>query len=164
MQFYDELVHGKESDAKATAVPSKPLNTKIKFSDSDSSSDEEDDAHVEEPNDCPQDQGDLQTRKDKEDVPALLHDGEELEVAELANDREDVPSKKQRVDADAPKVVNMENSKSEDKPIDELIEEELKELGDRNKVNFNLNITYKLSYAVAMLICSENAKMIRSGS
>ncbi|XP_074585332.1 uncharacterized protein LOC141841110 [Curcuma longa] len=134
--FYEELVHGKESDAKSSAVPSKPLNTKIKFSDSDSSSDEEDDPHVEEPTARPQDQGDLQTRKDKEDAPALLHDGEELEVSELPNEREDLPSKKQRVDADAPKVDNMENSKPEDKPIDELIEEELKELGDRNKRHF----------------------------
>ncbi|XP_042409706.1 THUMP domain-containing protein 1 homolog [Zingiber officinale] len=126
--FYEELVHGKESDVKSSDVPSKPLNTKIKFSDSDSSSDEEDDAHAEEPTACPQDQEDLQTRKDKEDTPAVPHDGEELEIPEHANEREEIPSKKQRVDADA--------RKQEDKPIDELIEEELKELGDRKKRHF----------------------------
>ncbi|KAJ4972258.1 hypothetical protein NE237_005357 [Protea cynaroides] len=40
--FYEELVHGEDYGAKCVAVPNKPLNKIIKFSDSDSSSEEDD--------------------------------------------------------------------------------------------------------------------------
>ncbi|RRT84044.1 hypothetical protein B296_00016016 [Ensete ventricosum] len=134
--YYEELVHGKKSDVKCSAVPSKPLNKIIKFRDSDSSSDEDEDSpHADESDASLRDHGDLQTKKVKEDA-SPSHE-EEPEMQKPAEETEDLPSKKQRVNTCAAKVENVECTQTDDKPIDELIEDELRELGDRNKVGFH---------------------------
>ncbi|XP_059430280.1 uncharacterized protein LOC132163920 isoform X2 [Corylus avellana] len=46
--FYEELLHGKDSDVKLAELPNKPLNKKIKFSDSESSSSDDDEEEEEE--------------------------------------------------------------------------------------------------------------------
>ncbi|WOL13671.1 hypothetical protein Cni_G22444 [Canna indica] len=121
--FYEELVHGKDLDAKSSTVPSKPLNKIIKFSDSDSSDEEDDATHVEEPA--------VSEENRKVEEEARPHDGEETKLSKIAEQGEQLPSKKQRLEVD-----NIEGVENDDKPIDELIEDELKELGDRNKRHF----------------------------
>ncbi|CAL9146540.1 uncharacterized protein LOC135598336 [Musa acuminata AAA Group] len=133
--YYEELVHGKKSVVKCGAVPSKPLNKIIKFRDSDSSSDEDEDSpHADESDASLRDHGDLQTKKVKEDA-SPSHE-KEPEMQKPAEESEDLPSKKQRVNTCAAKMENVESTKTDDKPIDELIEDELRELGDRNKRHF----------------------------
>ncbi|THU63354.1 hypothetical protein C4D60_Mb01t14900 [Musa balbisiana] len=132
--YYEEIVHGKKSDVKSGALPSKPLNKIIKFRDSDSSSDEDEDSHADESDASLRDHGDLQTKKVKEDA-SPSHE-KEPEMQKSAEESEDLPSKKQRVNTCAAKMDNVECTKTDDKPIDELIEDELRELGDRNKRHF----------------------------
>ncbi|KAJ0978903.1 hypothetical protein J5N97_014377 [Dioscorea zingiberensis] len=105
--FYEELLHGKDSSTKCMSIPSKPLNKITKFKDSDSSSDEDDSSQ-------PNDQN----------------------VEKSAEEREESTVKKQRLEVDSSNCENTDSDKAKDKPIDDLIEDELKELGDRNKRHF----------------------------
>ncbi|KAK1278600.1 hypothetical protein QJS04_geneDACA023855 [Acorus gramineus] len=106
--FYEELVQIPNS--APTNVTNKHTNKVIKFTDTDSS--------------------------DEDDESPPKKEGVDLQNE--ANDTEDAPSKKQRVDveADEPKCETANHEKSEAKPIDELIEDELKELGDKKKRHF----------------------------
>ncbi|XP_010938646.1 uncharacterized protein [Elaeis guineensis] len=134
--FYEELVNGKDSGAKCRTVPMKPLNKKIKFKDSDSSSDEDEAApHVEE--------SDTEKKAaESEDTPSKeqLEDGvpckEGSDAEKHVEENEELPSKKPRLETDTSKHDHTESDKVTDKPIDELIEDELQELGDRNKRHF----------------------------
>lgn len=134
--FYEELVNGKNSSAKCETVPNKPLNKIIKFKDSDSSSDEDEAAphreeSVTEKNAA--ESADTPSKEQQEDVAPCK---EELDTEKHVEENEEFPSKKQRLETDASKCEHAESDKSNDKPIDELIDDELRELGDRNKRHF----------------------------
>ena len=169
LQFFDELVHGKDSGVDLSTLPNKPLNKKIKFSYSDSGSDDDGDDGI----DGEEDKSDLQREndvndenpsnekshlpgnddvsnenqvKEKEDDKTL--DGNENQEndanGEKADDNTEDGNENQEVDAEEPSAkkqcletdasTHIIHKKTEEKSIDKLIEAELQELGDRNKV------------------------------
>lgn len=152
-QFYEELVHGKDSGVKLSELPNKPLNKKIKFSYSESSSSGGDDDEEEDEGQIISDtsQNNLASHPNaiNEEPDPHIKDGmhHENQTEEKANgieadgdkhenqpeETEEAPAKKQCLETDALKHVIHE--KVEDKSIDRLIEAELKELGDKNKVS-----------------------------
>ena len=177
-QFYEELVHAKDSGVKLAELPNKPSNKKIKFSYSDSSgSDDDDDEEDEEEDDKSDTRGDdTASHKDvinqesnpqdainQESDPHTKDDvnhGNQTEEKDNDNDgdgkndenqpdndnngdgknhenqpkeTEEPPTKKQCVETVATKSVI--HAKVEEKSIDKLIEAELEELGDKNKVS-----------------------------
>ncbi|KAG7022095.1 THUMP domain-containing protein 1-like protein [Cucurbita argyrosperma subsp. argyrosperma] len=167
--FFDEFVHGKGSGVKLTELADKPLNKKIKFSDSESSgSDDDDDGEEEEEevgdenedenkevpeeeskSKSPKEQNDPCNENKTTDVPDT-HQGDivatESRTEEKSNDNEkdikcpevpseeveEPPKKKHCIEADASKSIVKEKEKS----IDQLIEAELQELGDKSKRRF----------------------------
>lgn len=176
LQFFEELIHGKESGVELSMLPNKPLNKKIKFSYSDSGSDDDgDDNDVDDDDiDDDEDKSDLQKENDvNDDNPStekshpqrnddLSHENQNKEKADdktqdgngnpendangekaddnteagnenLEVDTEEPSAKKQCLETDASTRIIPE--KTEAIPIDKLIEAELQELGDRNKVN-----------------------------
>lgn len=151
MQFYEELVGGEHSSVKE--LPSKPLNKKITFADSDSSSseDDDDDDNVEEE----QQEGDeakadkkpkLDTFNDDnvgldggaggESDPCKVDEPHTQALDKHSEGKGDIDNiKTTEVIADElPAVKECSKTNVEEKSIDKLIEEELKELGDKNKV------------------------------
>ncbi|CAO2146961.1 unnamed protein product [Urochloa humidicola] len=153
--FYEDLVDGKGSDEKPKGIPEKPLNKKITFEDSDSSDDEDEDHSGEEADNgngngaeevetapAEQQQEVLDTS-----VPASKDDDEQAGTAEEPREKkqrvEDPPvseQTEQKASADEPKESADKPKESSDKPkessernIDDLIDEDLKELGDRKK-------------------------------
>lgn len=156
MQFYEELVLGNDSGIKLAELPRKPLNKKIKFLSSDSSSSDEDENDDQE--DDKEDNksasnkiddasngnartGTFDSHKNDDDVCAENHtvvepnDNKEVSKNDenRANEAEDPPAKKQCIETNASKSVILD--KVEEKSIDKLIEAEIKELGDTNKVS-----------------------------
>ncbi|XP_057762125.1 uncharacterized protein LOC130982238 [Arachis stenosperma] len=155
--FYEELVHGENPGAKG--LPNKPMNTKITFADSDSSSSDDDAEQQEE-----EEKGDktlITEGKDNDDGDANCGNGAEgksdapkiddLEPkiddsnadpvdkadddkGEVENKADEPPAMNQCSKTDAPTCNSKE--KGEQKSIDRLIEEELEELGDKNKRRF----------------------------
>ncbi|KAF6151075.1 hypothetical protein GIB67_042410 [Kingdonia uniflora] len=123
--FLEELVDGGDSGTKCKSELSKPLNKITKFSDSDSDSSSDD---------------------EKESNPQ----NEEQTEHENTDDMKETPLKKQCLDTKISKCENVVSDKRE-KPIDELIEAELKDLKDRSKHN-DLQIPIKL--------CSDPSKPI----
>ncbi|KAJ6831479.1 THUMP domain-containing protein 1-like protein isoform X2 [Iris pallida] len=145
--FYEELVFGKDS-TKSKTVPSKPMNKITKFEDSDSSGDEDEDdsrqkeeaeekevvdEHAEKSEATPEKSED--TPEKSEDTPKKSEDTPE-QSEDTPEKSEDTPAKKRRLEADAPTSDTTYCGKSKDKSIDDLIEDELKEMGDRNKRHF----------------------------
>ena len=154
MQFYEELVHGANSGVKE--LPKRPLNTKITFADSDSSSsdDEEDDEEKEEEvKEGDEEKGEKKHKTDVSNDDDASHDnGAEgksntpkiddphSEAEDNANDNkgdienkaDELPAMKQCCKTDVPTCDSKD--KVEQISIDRLIEAELKELGDKNKV------------------------------
>ncbi|XP_072961535.1 uncharacterized protein [Typha angustifolia] len=131
--FYDELVHGNNSTAKSTNSPNKPLNKIIKFKDSDSSSDE-DEAPVKEELEVENhaDKGVLETKQQEDScIPQIS----EPDTGKHSEESENLQVKKQRVEK-GPSQCEHGESKADDKHIDDLIKDELKELKDRNKRHF----------------------------
>jgi tRNA acetyltransferase TAN1 len=139
-QFYDELVQGKDSDVKLAELPNKPLNKKIKFSDSESSSSDDDEEEEEGKEDkedkskldtCRDDIGSHKVATNQEPPPHTkdeVHHANQTE--EKTNDiegngknhenqpreTEEPPTKKQCLGTDALKCVI--NEKVEEKSID----------------------------------------------
>lgn len=134
VQFYEELMNGKDSSAKCRTVPSKPLNKIIKFKDSDSSSDEDEAAPRGEESDTEKNAAESKDTPSKERQEDVAPSKEELDTEKQVEENEELPSKKQRLETDTSKQDHTKSDESNDKPIDELIEDELQELGDRNKV------------------------------
>ncbi|KAI8526133.1 hypothetical protein RHMOL_Rhmol13G0285100 [Rhododendron molle] len=154
-KFYEELVTRKASGIKCGQLANKPLNRNTKSTYSDSSSSDEDDDD---------DSNDIETndQKDKEkdnDEPESHADGDaNLEnclnidsiphkLEDKDNNKEDAtcdesravegdvpPAKKQCIEANAFEGWNVITNKME-KSVDRLIEVELEELGDKNKVS-----------------------------
>ena len=159
LQFYEELVDGEHSSVKE--LPSKPLNKKITFADSDSSSsdDDDDDDEEEEVQEGDEEKGDKKPKLDTSNDDNTSHDDgvpeksdphkvDEPHTQEVdetcdnkgANDNlkttkgtaDGLPAVKQCCKTNVP-ACNF-SDKVEQKSIDKLIEEEFKELGDKNKV------------------------------
>ena len=156
LQFYEDLVDGKGSDDKPKGIPDKPLNKKIKFEDSDSSDDEDEDHSGEEAdngNGNDVEKGETAPAEQQQEVLNTSVPGSKDGV-EQASTAEEPKEKKQRVEdtpvseqpeqketADELKESSDKPKESTDKPkesgernIDDLIDEDLKELGDRKKV------------------------------
>ena len=152
LQFYEELVLGKDSDGKP-AVPSKPLNKKIKFSysysdEEEDEEDEEEDEEREENSAATSKEGDASNEKaesekldpnEKDDSPENGKEGEPSDDKEVdkthegqENASEEPPAKKQCLERDVPKVTP---DKVEEKSVDKLIEAEVRELADKSKVS-----------------------------
>ncbi|KAH1157081.1 hypothetical protein GYH30_029730 [Glycine max] len=155
--FYEELVDGEHSSVKE--LPSKPLNKKITFADSDSSSsDDDDDDEEEEVQEGDEEKGDKKPKLDTSNDDNTSHDDgvpeksdphkvDEPHTQEVdetcdnkgANDNlkttkgtaDGLPAVKQCCKTNVP-ACNF-SDKVEQKSIDKLIEEEFKELGDKNK-------------------------------
>lgn len=152
LQFLEELVLGKDADGKPGKIPSKPQNKKITFSYSDSS-DSDDDSDRNEDSESAKDENksdppnkDDDAGNEKSEIPNPDKDNDasnenkteaEPEVTEtkgVENEAEEPPAKKQCVEGDVPKVVIPK--KPEEKSVDRLIEEEIKQLGNKNTVSF----------------------------
>ncbi|KAG8090687.1 hypothetical protein GUJ93_ZPchr0011g27827 [Zizania palustris] len=129
--FYEDLVDGKGLTEKSKSVPDKPLNKKIKFEDSDSSDDDEDhsgevadDANNSEKSEA------MPSEQQKEALgTSVLASKDNEDQADTADESK---PKKLRVE-DPPLSEQTEPKESNDKPIDDLIDEDLKHLGDRKK-------------------------------
>lgn len=173
LQIYEDQVDGKGSDEKPKGIPDKPLNKKIKFEDSDSS-DEEDEEHSDEEaddgngNDAEKNEtapAEQQQEAHDPSVPASKDDEEQAGTAEEPKEKkqrvEDPPvseQTEQKEVADEPKESTDKPKESIDKPkeaseknIDDLIDEDLKELGDRKKVCLLSCCNYSSRY---MLQCT----------
>ena len=169
-QFFEELVHGKDSATNVSEAPSKPMNKKITFSYSDSSSSDDDDDNKKEegenkepvedkevdneenkPDTCTGDDGshDNQVSEtsglEKKDSALCENKPEEDSKDDKAGtiskdvsekEVEEPPAKKQCLGTDSSKRIP---DKVEEKSIDRLIEDELQELKDKNKVSFNIS-------------------------
>jgi len=70
-----------------------------------------------------------ETEEGSEDKPA------QKQCAETEEESEDKPAKKQCIEADA-KCETKDSGNAKNKSIDDLIEDELKEMGERNKLSF----------------------------
>ncbi|KAL6654818.1 hypothetical protein ACP70R_008283 [Stipagrostis hirtigluma subsp. patula] len=185
--FYEDLVDGKGANEKLKSIPDKPQNKKIKFEDSDSS-DEEDDNHsgedagngndVEKGETAPSEQqqevlgttanaskeneeqaDNADSKENEEPADNASKENEEpadkasKENEEQADNADESKPKKQRVEdppvpeqteqkestdkpkesTDKPKESDGKPKESREKNIDDLIDEDLKELGDRKK-------------------------------
>ena len=189
LQFFEELVHGKDSGVKLSMLPNKPMNKKIKFSYSDSGSDDDDDDIDDE-----EDKSDLHREKDandenpsnekshpqknddvcrenqnKEKADDKTQDGNENQEndadGEKADKNTEDGNENQEVDAEEPSAkkqcletdasTHIIHEKTEEKSIDKLIEAELQELGDRNKVKLAEPLKF------ASLFCSFLIYMFR---
>jgi len=152
MQFYEELVGGERSSVKE--LPSKPLNKKITFADSDSSGSEDDDdddnAEEEERQEEDEAKADkkpkLDTLKDEnvgldggtggESDPCKVDEPHTQALDKLSEGKGDIDNIKtaEAVVDELPAVKECSKTNVVEKSIDKLIDEELKELGDKNKV------------------------------
>lgn len=130
--FYEELVHG--SSVKFTTISSKPVNKIIKFKDSDSSSDEEgppaEDNETEELEEESKKSVEIEDEKKEGDTPQR----EDNHVEKYTEETDCTLAKRQCLEKVSPAPETVVVTKN--KPIDELIEDELSELGDRKKRHF----------------------------
>ncbi|KAK3023200.1 hypothetical protein RJ639_043665 [Escallonia herrerae] len=152
--FYEELVHGANSDVKHAALPDKPSNKKIKFTYSDEEEEEDDD-------DADDQKGDsagkeksntfVDSSANQESLTIEKTQGHKEEGISCASqvkatpddDKEGKSDENQEVQAEdqpAKKLSTCDKvicDKKEEKSIDKLIEAELEELKDRSKRRFN---------------------------
>ncbi|KAF5184642.1 Thump domain-containing protein [Thalictrum thalictroides] len=132
--FYEQLVDDEESDFKHAAMPNKPLNKKIKFSDSDSSSDDEESGQPKEEDSI----NENQTNEDgeKQLLETTAEQEEDPNHQNQTNEAEESSAKKQCLETVLPKCEGVVNDEPKNKSIDKLIEDELRELKDRSKVRW----------------------------
>lgn len=155
LQFYEELVFGKDTSVKLAELPNKPINKKIKFSYSDVEGDDDEEKEEDEEDGLDENKSGAPEANDAKNEnpadeklgsPCLENESSECQRREKtnqeegckndekqANEAEGPPAKKKCTETCAPKTVVQE--KVEEKSIDKLIEDELKELGDKNKVS-----------------------------
>ncbi|KAF7827146.1 THUMP domain-containing protein 1 [Senna tora] len=139
VEFYEELVHGEDSSVKE--LSNKPLNTKITFSDSDTSSSSDDGEEEEEVQEREEGNGEKKNKSDiskddntrhenrtVEELDPNETDGGHVQVGEEAHEPQ---AKRQCCQEDVP--TSDSNDKGQQKSVDRLIEAELKVLGDKNK-------------------------------
>jgi len=154
MQFYEELVDGEHSSVKE--LPSKPINKKITFADSDSSSSEDDDdddddaAEAEERHEGDEEKAEKKPKLDTvnddkvgldggtggESDPCKVDEPPTQALDKHSEGKGDIDNLKTTEAAadELPAVKQCSKTNVEEKSIDKLIEEEFKELGDKNKV------------------------------
>ncbi|KAF9665628.1 hypothetical protein SADUNF_Sadunf16G0142800 [Salix dunnii] len=154
--FYEELVLGKDSGVNLAELLDKPINKKIKFSYSDDEGDNDEDKEEDEEDGLDENKTGASEASDAKNEnpadeklgsPCLENENSECQTEEKTtnqegckNDKrqeseaEELPAKKKCTETCAPKSVALE--KVEEKSIDKLIEDELKELGDKNKRRF----------------------------
>ncbi|XP_012090053.1 THUMP domain-containing protein 1 isoform X2 [Jatropha curcas] len=164
--FYEELVHGKDTSVDLAELPNKPLNKKIKFVYSDDDDEEEEDEEDDDNNEVEEQDEEGGEEENKSDVnqnsdaKSEVPTNEKLSFPNVentcgANQREEKtkdsedsgndlenptseakepPAKKQCLDTCVSKSTIHE--KMEEKSVDKLIEDELKELGDKSKRRF----------------------------
>ncbi|CAN1158310.1 THUMP domain-containing protein 1 homolog [Linum perenne] len=150
--FYDELVNGSSGKVNLSELSSKPVNKKIKFAYSDDEEEEGDEkGKVEDEEDGNGEKVKVEDKPEGNDVkcetqsngetniPAAVIESNKEETEEKSNNEEEEarkeatepPVKKQCTETKDSEDVNTE--KVAEKSIDKLIEEELKELGDKSK-------------------------------
>lgn len=175
-QFYEDLVDGTVSNEKPKSIPEKPMNKKITF-DSDSSGDEdedhagekamEDNAGEEVSNGNDVKNGETTPSEPQQEVQdasgsVSKDDGEQEDNADELNPKkprvEDPPALEQtdqKGSPDKPKEPANKPKETSEKNIDDLIDEDLKELGDRKKVSllFNCNHLFIICVAVLISVC-----------
>ncbi|XP_034893669.1 uncharacterized protein [Populus alba] len=154
--FYEELVFGKDTSVKLAELPNKPINKKIKFSYSDVEGDDDEEKEEDEEDGLDEKKSGAPEANDAKNEnpadeklgsPCLENENSECQREEKTNqeegckndkkqesEAEELPAKKKCTETCAPKSVGQE--KVEEKSIDKLIEDELKELGDKNKRRF----------------------------
>lgn len=154
--FYEELLHGKGSGEKTAGLADKPLNKKITFSYSDEEEEDgKDDAVKEEEREGgEQDEGSKSENVKEDDAKG----GEQDEGSKIDDVKEDDASHKsatvetdiikddgKNAEAEEPPLkkqcLETETAKcgtngKEEKSVDQLIEAELEELGDKSKRRF----------------------------
>ncbi|KAK3029330.1 hypothetical protein RJ639_038428, partial [Escallonia herrerae] len=152
--FYEELVHGANSDVKHAALPDKPSNKKIKFTYSDDEDDDDDaddddqkgDSAGKEKSNTFVDSSANQESLTIEKTQAHKEEGISCASQVKAtpdDDKEGKSDENQEVQAEdqpAKKLSTCDKvicDKKEEKSIDKLIEAELEELKDRSKRRFN---------------------------
>lgn len=160
MQFYEELVHGTDSDIN-TELPNKPPNKKTKFTYSDDDDDEDDvNGQKDEEGDKDKSDTDRGSEANHKSFRQEISNSHEVESLSCENhiigDKDDkcnetqeveaetIPAKKQCLEPNASKSGRGICYKTEKKSIDKLIEAELEELKDKSKVShYILNIIYE---------------------
>lgn len=113
------------------------MNKITKFKDSDSSSDEDNSSQ-------PNDQNVEKSAEESEESLAKKQNDQNVEKS--VEETEESPVKKQRVEGNSSNCKNIESDKAKDKCIDDLIEDELKELGNRNKVWYYAKFILEVNY------------------
>ncbi|KAF8041203.1 hypothetical protein BT93_B3204 [Corymbia citriodora subsp. variegata] len=141
--FFEELLYGNGAASKPAEAVSKPANKKIKFSysESESSSDEDDGENENGENESESHKGEeVDPGKSKDENSELQKEDKQSHVEtagtleEQCNEAGEPPSKKQCLENCSSKC-SLKDSK-EEKSIDKLIEDEIRELGDKNKRRF----------------------------
>lgn len=154
LQFYEELVSGVTPSVKVSALVDKPMNKKIVFEDSDSSGSDSDEDKEKE--DGVEKKSGIEAEVNVEekavnggngndDVQVKVVDTNEEKVANDVPNIGDVneaigleQSKDESEEAEEPQAkklcVEAAAQKKVEQSVDRLIEAELEELGDRNKV------------------------------
>lgn len=137
-QFYEELLDGTDSGFKPSVLPSEPLNKKTKFSYSDEEEDDGDSNADEVDHDDDKQEDISNTRKvvNANDESAA----NETSDPHIENDacHENQKEQKSKNDKEDDEYHLNEATVQKEPPaksIDKLIEDELKELGDRSKVS-----------------------------
>ncbi|KAJ7959714.1 THUMP domain-containing protein 1 [Quillaja saponaria] len=163
--FYEELVYGEDSGLYHKELSTKPLNTKIKFSYSDTSSSDDDDKEEDE-NDDEEEEGEEEKQEHKAytckddntnhaNATGEISDPHNIDHMQSLNQTEEKPNenegkvenhKNEEKQAGEPPLKKQclkidatkcdLNEEVEHKSVDKLIEAELKELGDKNKRRF----------------------------
>jgi tRNA acetyltransferase TAN1 len=130
--FYEELVYKKDPKAASGVNLPKPSNKKITFADFDSDSESDSGASAEKgekEKEAPKSETDVHNSEEKSETVAT-HQDEHLVTPE--NGEKESEQNKEEIEESQPKKARVEN----EKPIDELINEELREMGDRKKRKF----------------------------
>ncbi|KAK8959528.1 hypothetical protein KSP40_PGU010595 [Platanthera guangdongensis] len=130
--FYEELVHG--SSAKFTTISSEPVNKIIKFKDTDSSSDEDGPPAENNGAQEPEEKSKKSIENVNEKKEGVSPQREDNHVGKYAEETDCTLAKRQCLEnvAPAPETVVV----TKNKPIDELIEDELSELDNKNVRHF----------------------------
>ncbi|MCL7045793.1 hypothetical protein MKW94_008844 [Papaver nudicaule] len=146
--FFEELVDEDGVNKKSAVKSIKPANKIIKFSDTDSSDNDDDDGNdskseqqeeeiANNDNQASETEDSLAKKPrletDEPKAEELVHDSTEkksIDVAPCENLTKEKPIES------APKCENLVSNKTEEKSIDQLIEAEIKEMGDRSKRRF----------------------------
>lgn len=134
--FYEELVYGSDSGSNCKAIPSKPVNKKIKFKDSDSSSDEDESLAKNEEAQEHEEESKKPLENKKDNVGDDSPQREDNQAEKHAHENDLTPAKRQCLEKDPSACETVDSVITKNKPIDELIEDELSELVDRNKRHF----------------------------